>query len=143
MRIAAGIMMIVVGIALLVNFVPRLVEHDIGTYDLPFSSLILVASASLFVTGGTFCLRRKYWKVCFASALLLLVLSGLLILILWVVWSLLPPSTPVSWIGFPSLWGFSQSYSLVSGEESGRNLSLDQIFSMSQHLRCFANDWST
>jgi hypothetical protein len=101
MRIAAGILMIVVGIALLVNFVPRLIEEGIGSYDLPSVNLVMVISALFFVTGGVFCLRRKYWKVCFASSLLLLVLMALLLLILWVLWSLLPPYAPVWWMVVP------------------------------------------
>jgi len=101
MRIAAGILMMVVGIALLVNFVPRLIKEGIGTYALPFVSLVMVASALFFVTGGVFCLRRKYWKVCFASSLLLLVLLALLLLILWVLWSLLSPYAPVWWMVVP------------------------------------------
>jgi hypothetical protein len=36
---------------------------------------------------------------------------------------------------FPSLWGFSQSYSFVSGKGSGQNPRLDWNSSMSQHLR--------
>jgi len=101
MRIAAGIMMIVVGIALLVHFVPLLIEDGVGSYDLPFVNLVMVISALFFVTGGVFCLRRKYWKVCFASSLLLLVILVLLLFILWVVWSLLSPYAPVWWIVAP------------------------------------------
>jgi hypothetical protein len=101
MRITAGVMMIVVGIALLVHFVPLLIEDGVGTYDLPFVNLVVVISALFFVTGGVFCLRRKYWKVCFASSLLLLVLSGFLLFILWVLWLLLPPYGPVWWLVVP------------------------------------------
>ena len=101
MRKAAGILLIVFGVALLVIFVPRLIEHGITTYDLPFSNLVMVISASLFVPGGVFCLRRKYWKACFASSLLLLVLSALLLFTLSVLWSLPPPYAPVWWIGIP------------------------------------------
>jgi hypothetical protein len=101
MRIAAGILMIIVGIALLVNFVPLLIEDGVGTFDLPFVNLVMVISALFFVAGGVFCLKRKYWRVCFASSLLLLVLLALLLLILWVVWSLLPPYAPVWWMAVP------------------------------------------
>jgi hypothetical protein len=101
MRIAAGILMIIVGIALLVSFVPRLIEDGVGTFDLPFVNLVMVISALFFVTGGVFCLRRKYWKVCFASSLLLLALLVLLLFILWVVWSLLSPYAPIWWIVVP------------------------------------------
>ncbi|MGB5926499.1 MAG: hypothetical protein WBH01_10560 [Dehalococcoidia bacterium] len=101
MRVAAGIILIIVGIALLVGFVPRFIEDGIGTYDLPFVNPVMVVSALFFVTGGVFCLRRKYWRVCFASALLLVGLWVLLFFILAVVWALLPPGTPVWWIGVP------------------------------------------
>lgn len=101
LRIAAGILMIAVGIALLVIFVPRLIEDGVGTFDLPFVNLVMVISALFFVTGGVFCLRRKYWKVCFASSLLLLVLLGLLLLTLWLLWALLPAHTPVWWMVVP------------------------------------------
>jgi hypothetical protein len=101
MRIAAGIMTMVVGIALLVYFVPLLIEDGVGSYDLPFVNLVMVISALFFVTGGVFCIRRKYWRVCLASSLLLLVILALLLLILWVVWSLLSPYAAVWWILVP------------------------------------------
>jgi hypothetical protein len=101
LRIAAGILMIVVGIALLVHFVPLLIEDGVGTFDLPFVNLVMVVSALFFVTGGVFCLMRKYWKVCFASSLLLLVVLALLLLIFWILWSLLPPYAPVWWMAVP------------------------------------------
>ena len=104
MRIAAGILMIVVGIALLVSFVPRLIEGGVGSFDLPFVNLVMVISALFFVTGGAFCLRRKYRKVCFASSLVLFVLLALLLLILWVLWSLVPHA-PVWWVVVPILVG--------------------------------------
>jgi hypothetical protein len=99
MRIAAGILMIAVGMALLVNFVPRLIEDGAGSFDLPFVNLVVVISALFFVAGGVFCLRRRYWKVCFASSLLLLVLLAFLLLIFWVLWSLL--YAPVWWMVVP------------------------------------------
>ena len=101
MRIAAGILMTSVGIALLVIFVPILSEHGIHTYDLPFFNLVMIISALFSVTGGVFCLKRKYWRACFASALLLLVLSGLLIFVLSVLSSLGNEYTPPSWSWFP------------------------------------------
>ena len=101
MRQAAGILIIVVGIALLVNFVPLLIEDGVGSYDLPFVNLVMVISALFFVTGGVFCLRRRYWKVCFASSLLLLVVLALVFFILWVLCLLLPPYGPVWWMVVP------------------------------------------
>ena len=52
--------------------------------------LFLVVFFAFIVTGGVFCLKRKYWKICFASALL----AGLMA-IYWIygftVFRLLPP----------------------------------------------------
>ena len=101
MRIAAGILMIIVGIALLGIFIPLLSEYGIATYDLPFSNLVMIISALFSVTGGVFCLKRKYWKVCFISALLLLVLSALFLFILSVLCSLGSEYTPPGWSWFP------------------------------------------
>ena len=101
LRIAAGILMIIVGIALLVNFIPLLIQYGFGTFDLPFSNLVTVISALFSVTGGVFCLKRKYWAVCFASALLLLVLTALLIFILSILCSLGNEYTPPGWSWFP------------------------------------------
>ncbi len=95
MRIAAGILMIVVGIALLVYFVPLLIENGLGSYDLTYVYLVMVISALFFVPGGVFCLRRRYWKVCFASSLLLLVVLALFTLISWVLWSMFSRHGPV------------------------------------------------
>jgi len=101
LRIAAGILMIVVGIALLVHFAPLLIAEGVGSYDLPFINLVMAISALFFVTGGVFCLRRKYWRVCFASSLILLVLLAFLLLILWILYLLLPPYGPGWWMVVP------------------------------------------
>jgi len=37
-------------------------------------SLFLILPAAFIVTGGVFCLQRKYWKVCFASSLVTVVI---------------------------------------------------------------------
>jgi len=88
MRIAAGILMIIVGMALLGTFVAVLGDYGIHAYDLAFN-LFIIISTLFFITGGVFCLKRKYWKACFASALLLFALL--------IFWSLsLPPG--LSWL---------------------------------------------
>jgi len=98
MRIAAGILMIIVGIALLVYFVPLLIQDGVGSYGLTYVHLVMAISALFFIPGGAFCLRRKYWKVCFASSLLLLVVLALLTVILWVISSMFPPYHPTWWV---------------------------------------------
>ena len=69
MRQAAGIILIILGIVGLVGLVMSLT----GIYVelLRYIHLILwrIGSAALLVSGGVFCLKRKYWGVCLASAL--------------------------------------------------------------------------
>jgi len=100
MRTAAGILMVAFGLFLLITVISELNRYDFNVYDVAFS-LFLIIPAAFIITAGVFCLERKYWKVCFASSLLLLVVSGLLLLILWVLWSLLPPYAPVWWMLVP------------------------------------------
>lgn len=91
MRRAAGITMITLGMAWLG------IHLSGGAYDLTFHISVTI-SAVFLVTGGVFCLRRKYWKVCFASALFLFVPLGLWLLALpdalprlsWLVWFFFP-----------------------------------------------------
>ena len=73
MRITAGILMIIVGSFLLITGVNASIESiGFGIYDSAFVSSLFIAIFAIFrITGGVFCLKRKYWKVCFASALLL------------------------------------------------------------------------
>ncbi len=55
--------------------------------------LLSVVFHAFIITGGVLCLKRKYWRVCFASALL-----AVLIMIYWVYgftrFSFPPPSFP-------------------------------------------------
>ena len=90
MRKAAGILLIIVGAALLTIFIPNLGEVVIDYYvadRLPGFNLVMVVLALFFVTGGVFCLTRKYWTVCFASASLLFVLSLFALTFFVVLWS--------------------------------------------------------
>ena len=77
MRIAAGILMVAFGLFLLITGVSHLTGYGFDVYYLA-SSLLLIIPAIFVITAGIFCLQRKYWKVCFASALVTLV-----IMILW------------------------------------------------------------
>jgi hypothetical protein len=67
MRRAAGIIMIILGVTTMGIFVYRGIQ---GYYHLAFN--LLMGFLYVFViTGGVFCLMRKYWTVCFISSLLL------------------------------------------------------------------------
>jgi len=77
MRQAAGIMLIIFGMFLLNTVISALSGSAIQVVDIIFN-LFITISAALFITGGIFCLMKKYRKVCFASALV-----TLLIMIAW------------------------------------------------------------
>ena len=66
MRKAAGIMLIIVGIFVLIVEIINL--RIIGIHFFPFS-LLSIIFAALIVTGGICCIRKKYWGLCLASAL--------------------------------------------------------------------------
>ena len=71
MRIAAGIILIILGVLGLVGLV--LILSNSGIY-LPVLPVILwrIGSGALLVIGGVFCLKKRYWGACLASALLAL-----------------------------------------------------------------------
>ena len=69
MRQAAGIMLIIFGMFLLI--VPIISLSMGGSLLFPLGLLPFVFSA-LLVSGGVFCLKRRYWRACLASALLAL-----------------------------------------------------------------------
>ena len=71
MRIAAGILMIIYSVRTIVFVGGTLSVQGFGTYPLVMS-LAAIISAVFIITGGVFCLKRKYWKLCFASSLVLL-----------------------------------------------------------------------
>jgi hypothetical protein len=80
MRKAAGIILISIGVFFLCILIDGLVVFGIGFFPAPFVPivpqgfivgvllLVLVVAAAFRITGGIFCLRRKYWRVCLASA---------------------------------------------------------------------------
>jgi hypothetical protein len=67
MRIAAGIVSIMSGIALSAALVLKLRLGIHGFGDPCFLSFFI--SAVFVVVSGMFCLKRRYWKLCFSSAL--------------------------------------------------------------------------
>ena len=78
MRIAAGILMITYGVKTIGFLVSFLIEQsiwsggDIHHYPWPIYWSLIIISAVFIITGGVFCLKRKYWKICFAPSLCLL-----------------------------------------------------------------------
>ncbi len=75
MRIAAGILLIIFGIFGLIGLAISLT----GAYVelLRYLHLILwrIGSAALLISGGVFCLQRRYWGACLASALVALLIG--------------------------------------------------------------------
>ena len=76
MRIAAGILMIMYGVKTIAIYVSSIFLYGWdfrGDYlDLALFLISIIAPV-FFITVGVFCLKRKYWKLCFASSLCLLV----------------------------------------------------------------------
>ena len=68
MRKAAGIILIVSGILGVIGVVMSLTGISVDL--VPYLHLILarIASAAVLVSGGVFCLRRRYWRACLATA---------------------------------------------------------------------------
>jgi len=102
MRKAVGIILIIWGILGLIGLVLNLT--DSGIYlSLVFVILWRIGSGALLVTGGFFCLKKRYWGVCLASALLALsigVFSAIDVL------RYVPHRTGQFWVGGISLtWG--------------------------------------
>jgi len=77
MRTAAGILMVAFALFLLIEMVSGVSNYEFGIYNL-VSILLLIIPAAFIFTGGVFCLRKKYWPVCFASALV-----TLLTMVIW------------------------------------------------------------
>ena len=67
MRKAAGIMLIIFGMFLLNTVVYALRGYDIHVYEI-VSNLLMIIPVAFLITGGIFCLQKKYWKACLASA---------------------------------------------------------------------------
>jgi hypothetical protein len=67
MRKAAGIMLIIYSMLLLNTMVYALRGYDIHVYQI-VSNLLMIIPVAFLITGGVFCLMKKYWKACLASA---------------------------------------------------------------------------
>jgi hypothetical protein len=100
MRKAAGIFMIVVGMALLALYAGLVFEFGIDFSGLSFGlfiiSLPIIILPALFITGGIVCLKREYCRVCFSLALLPVV-----IMFSWVCLSRFSPFLAWFWFLIP------------------------------------------
>jgi len=72
MRIAAGIMLIILGMFGLIGLIIiGLSDFRVLLSSPPFV-LWRIGFGAFFITGGVLCLMRRYWGLCLASALLAL-----------------------------------------------------------------------
>jgi hypothetical protein len=73
MRKAAGILMILYGVKTIGFFVGFRSETGWVFPDEFLADFLIgvIIAAVFIITGGVFCLKRKYWKLCFTSSLLL------------------------------------------------------------------------
>jgi hypothetical protein len=79
MRIAAGILLIIVGAVVLVGMIIEIIGL-MGDFDVhsAFVSILFVSVSpriifcGLLVAGGVLCLKRRHWGVCLVSALITL-----------------------------------------------------------------------
>lgn len=71
MRKAAGILMIIYSVRTIVLAGGFLSEQGIEGSPLAMG-LGAIIPAVFIIIGGVFCLKRKYWKLCFASSIVLL-----------------------------------------------------------------------
>jgi hypothetical protein len=101
MRKAAGIILIVsgaLGLIGLVRFLAGLVSTLSFVLALP-TILLEAVPIAFFIIGGIFCLRRKYWRVCLASASLAASIGIFLLVTLSLGRAILLGRGWISWIG--------------------------------------------
>jgi hypothetical protein len=67
MRIASGVMLIIVGVYIVVGEITIL--HVVGSHLFALSVFPIILAA-LTVVGGVFCIRKRYWVVCLVSSLI-------------------------------------------------------------------------
>lgn len=78
MRKVAGIMLIIFGLAAITLFIVNVSRLTIYLYEWGpphYVSIITAILAMFFIIGGVFCIKGKYWKVCFASSFFLHILA--------------------------------------------------------------------
>jgi hypothetical protein len=67
MRQAAGIMLMILGALMLVACVVVLIDYDINVHD-PVLDISFMFFGGYLVSGGVFCLKKKYLELCLGSA---------------------------------------------------------------------------
>ena len=75
MRKAAGILMIMYGVKGIVIYVGPILMEGWGAFRWRYIDiaywLLYVIPVVFIIIGGVFCLKKEYWKLCFASSLCL------------------------------------------------------------------------
>ena len=85
MRQAAGIILIILGVAALSLFIVNVSGLITNPYEdfmqtpPDYVFIIIATLAVFFIVGGGFCLKRKNWRLCFTSSLFLHILMTVLI----------------------------------------------------------------
>lgn len=92
MRQAAGILMIIFSMTT-VGIYFELAKYYVAPPNYLAVTLSTILAVVPIITGGVFCLKRKYWKLCFALSLWLLLFMILFLL-----------SLPSTEIRFRSIW---------------------------------------
>ena len=90
MRKAAGILLLLLGVMLLIGLVLVFIATGIPAFGFALD-LLEILWAAFLVTGGVFCLKRRYWTVCFSAALaavalMIFYLTGPLNTATWLNW---------------------------------------------------------
>ena len=85
MRKAAGIILIIFGVAAISLFIVNVgglitnPYEDIVSTPPDYVYIIIATLAVFFIVGGVFCLKRKNWRLCFTSSLFLHIFMTLLL----------------------------------------------------------------
>jgi hypothetical protein len=90
MKKTAGILMIAFALFMLADAFSGLPRYGVLLSDFVLA-LLLTIPAAFIVSGGVFCLARKYWKVCLASTVVTVVIM--------VVWWIGQTDSILAWIG--------------------------------------------
>jgi len=79
MRIAAGILLLIVAVVIVVGMITDVFGHmsDFGSRTVSMSIMLAIVPVpiilgSLLVAGGVLCFKRRHWGVCLVSALITL-----------------------------------------------------------------------
>ncbi len=72
MRKAAGILVIIFGVGTIGTSIYALTEFSLRLDVYSYAKFIITTELLvLFITGGVFCIKRKYWGLCLTSSIFL------------------------------------------------------------------------